>query len=851
MPNSSGPRFPKPWVEEVEDEEQVPARPSGAWSDSSAVFIEHFPDTNAGAPISNDCTYKLDLHAYMQTTGALMDPDNFEIAELLMTTGLTNGERDRFLKSKLVSAIYFFTAHQAFCSLEPKYAGRTPWANCQQLLAAIDKLPHGPAWEVHKVEINDGSEVSTHYFYGRNIVQIVRELIGNAEHNDKIHYAPEQHWTSEDRTMRIYGEMWTARWWWRQQVSYPFTRRQHCKLTDTQILMSKLGRVTIAPLIIATDRTKLTTMCGKQQAYPVYVTIGNIRKSIRRKSSEYATLLLGYLPCEDFKHVKNPEERARLKNELVHRSMEALMAPLRDASKHGVEMWCADGRLRRVYPIMAAFVGDWPEQNDMACTDQGGCPICTTEYKGRGDGGEAPIRQEQDTVAALREYDKHKDTGELQELRLKPWMPWWEHLPHVNFHTCITPDLLHQLHQGLFKSHLVKWVSKLVGVDRVDACFQAMPRPQGMRHFAKGISNTKNWTGKESKQMASQILPIVAGQADQSAVLLARAILDFMYRAHASRMTEDDVCALQDALQVFHNNKRRLVELGVYQNKSRFDGIPKLHMLTHYARSIRELGTPDGYNSESPEHLHIVFAKVPWRRSNKVNPTPQMTKYVQRQEAIRIHRTYLNKYCGLQNMASNEDEFTCGLGDDDSDDVIEEDFDEGDEVQVGDPGSEDGGFEEPDQDGENEAVAVRHVLPDADYPSPRLGLATHSTNAITGTELVAKHETIDLRNVVFQHWKKRFKARLDPTLLSLDHVFEVWHRLYLHHQPLRFAPDEPPHCDVVRARPPADNNLGYLQGRASAFDVALFIYKPEAFGIHRMSKCMPGMPLYTNNIFDS
>lgn len=130
--------------------------------------------------------------------------------------------------------------------------------------------------------------------------------------------------------------------------------------------MAKKGRVTLAPLIAASDRTTVAMLLNGQQSYPVYVSIGNIAKGTRRKTSEHATVLLGYLPVEQFKHVKNPKERAKLKAELLHRSMEALMAPLKTASRDGVEMWCADGRLRRVYPMVAAFVGDWPEQNDMA-----------------------------------------------------------------------------------------------------------------------------------------------------------------------------------------------------------------------------------------------------------------------------------------------------------------------------------------------------------------------------------------------------------------------------------------------------------------------------------------------------
>ena len=38
---------------------------------------------------------------------------------------------------------------------------------------------------------------------------------------------------------------------------------------------------TVAPIILATDKTQLTAFSGDKQAWPVYLTIGNIDKKIR------------------------------------------------------------------------------------------------------------------------------------------------------------------------------------------------------------------------------------------------------------------------------------------------------------------------------------------------------------------------------------------------------------------------------------------------------------------------------------------------------------------------------------------------------------------------------------------
>ena len=53
---------------------------------------------------------------------------------------------------------------------------------------------------------------------------------------------------------------------------------------------------TLTPLIIASDKTQLSQFQGDKTVWPVYLTIGNISKEIRRQPSAHVTILLGYLP---------------------------------------------------------------------------------------------------------------------------------------------------------------------------------------------------------------------------------------------------------------------------------------------------------------------------------------------------------------------------------------------------------------------------------------------------------------------------------------------------------------------------------------------------------------------------
>jgi hypothetical protein len=202
-----------------------------------------------------------------------------------------------------------------------------------------------------------------------------------------------------------------------------------------------------------------------------------------------------------------------------------------------------------------------------------------------------------EALKVLRMYKLTNDPGVLIEPGLRPYQPFWMDLPFAKLYTSIAPDLLHQIYTRIFKDHLLKWGTQLVGVTRMDAHFKSMPRAEGIRHFPEGISRVTMWTGAECREMQKVLLPILVDTVDEGIITAVRAIIDFSYLAHMAAMTDSDLEELISALQTFHRYKSALITAGIMSHKN-FNDIPKLHMLSHYAFSICQLGMPDGYSTK-------------------------------------------------------------------------------------------------------------------------------------------------------------------------------------------------------------------------------------------------------------
>ena len=170
----------------------------------------------------------------------------------------------------------------------------------------------------------------------------------------------------------------------------------HCDLRE------HFEGATIIPVILASDKMHLLNFTGDKSAWPVYLTIGNIKKSVCHKSTADASILIGYIPeskLECFSKLRHQFAG----HQLFNNCMQLLLDPLREAGKKGVDVVCADGFICHAYLILSAYVTDYPKQCFMACENKRRCPCCVAKYKKLGKHVES-VWRDSDAVLQVMAY---------------------------------------------------------------------------------------------------------------------------------------------------------------------------------------------------------------------------------------------------------------------------------------------------------------------------------------------------------------------------------------------------------------------------------------------------------------
>ncbi|KAG7094450.1 hypothetical protein E1B28_008046 [Marasmius oreades] len=152
--------------------------------------------------------------------------------------------------------------------------------------------------------------------------------------------------------------------------------------------------------------------------------------------------------------------------------MSFVLEPLIPVGEKGMKVVSGDGVVHHGFPLHAIFVGDYPEQLLVTGQKNGECPVGDVEKDKLGDlDAECiprdilPIQQASASIG--NGYDAFYKA--CSAVGIKPIQNiFWRHLPNMNIHMCITPDVLHQLFQGVIK-HVFSWLKQVFGHEEIDA----------------------------------------------------------------------------------------------------------------------------------------------------------------------------------------------------------------------------------------------------------------------------------------------------------------------------------------------------------------------------------------------
>ena len=82
--------------------------------------------------------------------------------------------------------------------------------------------------------------------------------------------------------------------------------------------------------------------------------------------------------------------------------------------------------------------------------------------------------------------------------------------------------------------------------------------------------------------MACILLRCLVGKVPSEIITCYKALLDFIYLAQYSTHDDDTLQYLENSLNLFHEHKNVLVELGICEHLD----IPKFHSMLHYTEGI-------------------------------------------------------------------------------------------------------------------------------------------------------------------------------------------------------------------------------------------------------------------------
>ncbi|GJP31086.1 hypothetical protein CLOM_g1562 [Closterium sp. NIES-68] len=422
---------------------------------------------------------------------------------------------------------------------------------------------HHGTWRKERVFVEGMTEaVELEYC---DTLEALKDMFGNPQNSGGFKLHPETAYTEGSK--RIFGRPETGMWWEAAQAALP-------SRDDV-----------VAALIASSDVTHLSHN-GRQKVWPLQISLANIPREARWKMSARAMVALLPLPDTDL-----PSE---VKTRLFHACLDIVFAPLVKASKSSIAITDPFGVTQRVFPLMYAYVGDYPETCRVTGTMQHGCKMPCSLCQVPAELLDCLDRKfpwrtmfEQQQALASKERARNMGTHNVENVFWK-----WNHAKTEwgNPYQIVVPDVLHAVDIGIWKHILHQLVascgaSVLVEFDRRHEVLYKEARAAGLKLPKPGKYFQTAGCGYSASEHRAMIRPHHTRETLKDVVIRSQNLIAMCKRVFA-----------------FQKSHWKLV---------------KMHLISHFPWAIMSRGIPEEYSTNTYEHSHTSLVKRPYRLSNR------------------------------------------------------------------------------------------------------------------------------------------------------------------------------------------------------------------------------------------
>ncbi|KAI5988816.1 hypothetical protein EDD15DRAFT_2172157 [Pisolithus albus] len=512
---------------------------------------------------------------------------DWEIANFLLTSRLSMRAIDEFLSLRLTNSLPL------------------SFSTTKELRSRAEILPSGPRWNARVVPTTHPTKSPVTLYY-RDSLDCVESLFNHPLFAQTMDYSPFRLFTTAERIVRVFTEWMSSDGAWDLQLKFP-------------------EGSTLCGVILSSDKTHITNMCGGKVAHPLLISLANIRMDIRNKGSSHAFLLLALMPIPAFTH---PATRicSVLEARLFHHCLDIVLEPLKQAARFG--------------RMMSDPVGNLP-----ALT----------------------LAQLQSIQCNVNEVERY--FAACEDFRLSGVShPFWRDWLYADPSQFLTPEALHHWHRQ-FWDHDMQWCKHALGAGELDFRFSVLPPIASFRHFNQGVTKLKQVGGRTQRDAQRYIVVVIAGFPQVDVVIAVRALMEFRYLAQAPAITSQMHDRISAALKTFHDHKHAIIDAGLRRGQTTGAAldhweIPKLEFMQSVAPSIHQAGAVIQWSADTTEHAHIEVVKDPVTTTNNQNYDSQICRTLDRDEKCRLFSTAVS-------LSERTDTHNSLAGDDSETDVLD------------------------------------------------------------------------------------------------------------------------------------------------------------------------------------